>query len=531
MPANPLCIGLALQTSRKRPNQVFGDAGYSVVKSWKVDGTPPTTDRGLSLHGGSGFRRSASGAAGPRNDRTPHHRRPDRSLSAGGVPSASRSPCCAPPRQRSSTRQRTCEALVFGRWAESASKDALLEGGPSCVATSTCAAVSDFAKEAREHGYVDIAIGASDYRGDDEPGLETNGVRGCMELFFPQLSSQATERTCAVIETAALAKEQDIVSMIRAAGLLVVKRQKSTLAPQVTDRVVMCLEGRAAIAKWLEICKSWRSTDVSSVSGMQLWGSISLLTAQRELRAQFPEGFEMQTTVAFFEPLSVKQASRCCRLAVDRGFAVVRRRSFYLTVAEAECLARDSEDPHGLQHRLLAGPVCVVALRREQAVECWQQMLKVPAAAPFGAKKGAAPIGTIRQDVILNELMLAGGVHGSQSTSSAAAALGLIFPDITGDGAPSVADYAADVPEMLAPRRRFDAKSPFDQASLEVEPRHFVAATALGVPQADDRPSKSDQEGAPKEKAADDGLADRFCSCVVACVVDRAKCRKPPRKR
>lgn len=516
MPAQSSLTGLAPRLS-KRPCRTFTEVGASVVSNWttasphgsECTASPPSSKCAVSPRGATGasYRCSrslsdlSSLCGAPRSRHKWSSRRQDRSLSAGRNPGPDLSPL--PPWRKltgNAGRASLCEALIFG---ECPIGDGCGVFDRDFVEASTDWAASVFAKEAAAHGYVDMSVGSSDFPCGAGREPEAGGLPGCMELFFPQVSAKATERTCAVLlasEASGLGKEPEIADMIRAAGLLIVKRRRHTSPSTNDESVVMCLEGRGAICRWLEICKRWRSLDIGDMLGdVTTTGSISPLTSQRELRAHFPEGFDMQTTVAFVEPGVVREAGRCCRIAVDRGFTVMKRRVLYLTAAQAECLAAGADDPDGLRQRLLQGPVCVVALRREEAVSCWQQLLVTPKLPLLGTERCG----------LAREFRLAAGVHGSRSLEAAKAGVRHFFPNLAAECSDAIAfgNAAASPILRVCPRRRTDANSPFDLSGLDVEPRQEPA------------------------QHADDAFLDQFCSCMAACVADRSKCRRPKRRR
>lgn len=134
----------------------------------------------------------------------------------------------------------------------------------------------------------------------------------------------------------------------------------------------------------------------------------------------------MERTFAIIKPDAVKagNAAEILRIIEANGFAIVRKEEKQLSQEEAQSFyAEHNERPFfgELVEYMTSGPVVVIALEAENAVQAWRDLM--------GATDPAkAAEGTIRK--IFGTDIGTYAVHGSDSQVSAQRELKFFFPDL-----------------------------------------------------------------------------------------------------
>jgi hypothetical protein len=209
----------------------------------------------------------------------------------------------------------------------------------------------------------------------------------------------------------------------------------------------------------------------------------SSTSASQQLREHFPPGtIKRQTTIAVVMPESIEQLSYIRRFAAGLGFTVVRQRFLELTDDELTRLTENRPPAQsGFGIRLRAPPLysfdqpetensrhlCVLALRHEEAVACWQQAM-----GPEDADKARNDFPRclrsylFRLPVAQRPKFWGGGVHGSVSAEGALADLRHFFPDLLELDAPAI--NMASSKSVLTPLL-CALRSPFDVAPKQID--------------------------------------------------------------
>jgi nucleoside-diphosphate kinase len=260
-------------------------------------------------------------------------------------------------------------------------------------------------------------------------GTTWEAARG-LEFFFPHLDLLPVERTLAIIKPDGIAKgamggntlEAVAEERIAALGLHVVamsqrcirdkeaellsadvenaemRKGSKSLLMQDVGAIVMCIEGRGAIGKWLLACgpgNSGFAREIAPTTLRAAWGTDSVSNAihasgsfeaaERELEAFFPEGsLESQTTLCIVKSSATKHFAKIRCALLDAGFVILKEVEATLTEARAKEFYADCSGEAGyndMVQELHSGPCFVLALCRLEAIMVLQCLLG-PASVP-----------------------------------------------------------------------------------------------------------------------------------------------------